>query len=259
MFRSLARAFGRPRRATAPQGTEERCWNPPAPQEPVAIIGDVHGRADLLEALLARLAEEDAAAVPVFVGDLIDRGEDSAAVLERVRGLARARVLLGNHEEMMLRFLDDPQGGAAWLRHGGMQTLASYGVAVSGARPEAGARAQIRDALRAALGEGTEAWLRGLPRAWQSGNLLVTHAGADPRRPLPLQEPQALTWGHEDFGRRPRTDGLWVAHGHVIVERARVEAGVISVDTGAFATGRLSAVVITPAGARVLEIEARRR
>ena len=156
----------------------------------------------------------------------------------------------------MLRFLDDPQGGAAWLRHGGMQTLASYGVAVSGARPEAGARAQIRDALRAALGEGTEAWLRGLPRAWQSGNLLVTHAGADPRQPMPHQAPRSLLWGHPAFGRFPRRDGLWVAHGHVIVPAARAQCGVISVDTGAYATGRLSCALISDAAMRFVQVSA---
>ena len=87
-------------------------------------------------------------------------------------------------------------------------------------------------------------WLRSLPRLWRSGTLAVVHAVADPRRPLEAQEERHLLWGHPDCGRRPRTDGLWIAHGHTISETPTSADGVISVDTGAYATGRLTGAVV---------------
>lgn len=218
---------------------------PPAPARPVAVIGDVHGRADLLEPLLDRIARDHPAFLPVFTGDLIDRGPDSQAVLRRVRALgAGAVVLRGNHEQMMLDFLDDPErSGPAWLRHGGVETLASFGIAAQD--PDAPA------ALRAALAD-TEGWLRALPLWWLSGTVAVVHAGADPRLPLPAQDPRALLWGHPAFGRFPRRDGIWVAHGHVIVDAPRCARGVISVDTGAWRTGRLGCALISGDGVQFL-------
>lgn len=220
----------------------------PAPgPRPIAVIGDVHGCLDLTTGLLTRIAGECPAAQVVFAGDLVDRGPDSAGVLAHVRGLSGAVVLRGNHEQMLLDFLDDPEGaGPVWLRHGGQQTLESFGI-MAGA-----ADAPTRDALRAALGAGAEAWLRGLPLWWQAGTLVVAHAGADPRTPMPHQNPQHLLWGHPAFGRVPRRDGLWVAHGHTIVPAPRCENGVISVDTGAWRSGRLTAALISGEGVRFL-------
>lgn len=185
----------------------------------------------------------------MFVGDLIDRGMGSRAVLDRVRGLgAQAVVLRGNHEQMLLDFLDLPS--PEWLRHGGAETLASFGI--RDPLPDTA----TRDALRAALPPGMEEWLRGLPLWWQSGNLVVAHAGADPRQPMPHQAPRSLLWGHPAFGRFPRRDGLWVAHGHVIVPAARAQCGVISVDTGVYATGRLSCALISDAAMRFVQVRA---
>ena len=212
----------------------------------LAIIGDVHGMARLFEALLARLDAEYPAARIICVGDLIDRGDDSADVLR----LAFDRrdsvtVLMGNHEEMMLRFLDDPDREAArWLRNGGLQTLASYRIAAPGSAAGAQEHISVRDRLRAAIGPQMETWLKGLPRYCVNGNIAVTHAGADPWLPISQQPDQVLTWGHPDFGSRRRTDGCWVAHGHVITVEPKAADGVISVDTGAFAGGGLTSAVI---------------
>lgn len=231
---------------------------PPVPARELVVIGDVHGTLAPFARLLARIRVEHPGAAVIQVGDLIDRGEDSAGVL-RLAFAQRADlvVLLGNHEEMLLRFLDDPAaaGGAAgerWLRNGGLQTLASFGLGPVPAAPDAAQWVGLRDRLRAALGPEIEAWLRGLPRLYESGTVVVSHAGADPWLPMARQPAEALTWGGHGFGRRRRTDGIWVVHGHVIVPEARCRDGVISVDTGAFASGRLSAAVVSAGACRFL-------
>lgn len=227
--------------------------DPPRLDRPVFVIGDVHGRDDLLAALLARIGSERI----VLAGDLIDRGPQSAAVLARMRtatALAPERIfcLMGNHERMLLDALDAPEThGPRWLAHGGAETLASFGLP---AEAGGGASATERlESLRAALPEGTEAWLRARPLFWQEGPLGVTHAGADPALPIAAQPEAALLWGHRDFLRRPRSDGIWVAHGHTIVATPQAEAGRIAVDTGAWATGRLTAARIGPEGVSFLE------
>lgn len=237
------------RRVVAEQSPSAAPFPPIAPEEELAVIGDVHGMADLFERMLDRISREAPQARVICVGDLIDRGEESARALR----LAYARrdqvtVLLGNHEEMLLRFLDEPEAEAErWLHNGGLQTLASFGLAAG-----AESRTVLRDRLREALGADVETWLRGLPLSWISGNVLVTHAGADPWRPITLQSARGFVWGHEDCGRRARTDGIWVVHGHRLVPNARATEGVVSIDTGAFAGGALTAALIWGGNVRFL-------
>lgn len=222
----------------------------PRPDATLSVIGDVHGCDDALSRLLAM--PEVAAGQLVFVGDLIDRGPDSKAVLDRVIGLARdgaASVIMGNHERMLLDFLDNPSGKARrWLTFGGAQTLESYGIAPppEGAPPRRLNR--VRDALAAALGEDAIAWLRARPLVFSSGNVAVVHAGADPERAMDEQRAAVLLWGHENLGAVARRDGTWIVHGHSVVRRPRDADGVISIDTGAYSTGVLSAAVISPNG-----------
>lgn len=218
---------------------------PLLPDAPLAVIGDVHGRDDLLERLLDRLAQEAPGRRIVLVGDLIDRGENSAGVLRRLMARPDIVCLRGNHEAMALSFLDDPEGkGRSWLHNGGLQTLASFGVGGLGAQPGSEARRAARDRFALALGDGMAGWLRSLPLVHRSGNVVVTHAGADPLVPLEAQAEESLLWGHPRFGRMPRADGLWIAHGHVIQPEPLARAGRIAVDTGAYATGRLTAAII---------------
>ena len=220
----------------------------PAPDKPFAVIGDLHGRADLLHALLDKITSEQL----VFVGDYIDRGDDSAGVLETLYELqsstgGRIVCLRGNHEDMALKFLDAPRtAGARWLRNGGLQTLASYGIGQITELADEGELAAIRDALERAMGEKLIGWLRSLPLQWKSGNVAVVHAAADPDLPMDAQENRTLLWGHRSFRQRRRNDGIWVAHGHTIVDEASAEDGRIAVDTGAYATGRLTAAQIFP-------------
>jgi len=220
---------------------------------PLAIIGDLHGRADLLEKMLARLADDAPDAQLIFVGDYVDRGPESAAVLERVMSLPDAICLMGNHERMLLDFLEDPagkkEGGqrARWLRHGGRETLASFGI-------HDGEPTEQRDAFLSAMGPETVDWLASRPLFFKSGTLYVTHASADPALPIEEQNETTLLWGHPDFGRKLRKDGHWVVHGHTIVPSPVVHRGCISIDTGAFATDRLSAAVISGEELTFLEV-----
>lgn len=218
------------------------------PDTAVAIVGDIHGRADLLDRILAKISDRAPGAVVVFVGDYVDRGPDSRAVIDRLRGLSGAICLRGNHETMLIEFLDDPiECGGRWVRNGGSQTLASYGIELDENSGSADVLA-ARQNLARALGDGTEDWLRALPLTWSSGNLLVTHAGPDPAAPIEGQEDRVFLWGHSRFLRDRRSDGLWVAHGHWIRDRPSCTDGRISVDTGAWHTGHLSAALIAPNG-----------
>jgi serine/threonine protein phosphatase 1 len=239
----------------------------PQPDPPVCVVGDVHGCAALLERLLEQIATRDRSrpagagcARLILAGDMIDRGPDSAAVLARVQALCaadRAVALMGNHERLMLDFLDAPaRSGPLWRANGGDATLLSLGVNPHRSTdPD-----RLAADLRAALPPGTEDWLRALPLTWRpeepGAGLAVSHAGADPARPFEDQDDRALLWGHRDFRRRMRADGLWIVHGHVITREVLAEDGRIGVDTGAFATGRLSAVWLDRDGMQVLEARA---
>lgn len=222
---------------------------PSAPVQPdgrVYAVGDVHGRADLLVRLLERIGGDlDRSEQPstvVFLGDYVDRGDDSRTVLDLLIGFAaRAPMptvfLRGNHEEMLLDWLAEPRAECGWLRHGGRETLASYGISPLG-EPKA-----VRDRLVRAMGDHL-GFLERLELTWQSGNLLCVHAAAEPDMGPDEQPEDAVLWGCPDFLRRPRRDGLWVVHGHTIVSRPECVGGRIAVDTGACYTGTLTAARI---------------
>lgn len=233
------------------------------PDETLYVVGDIHGRADLLDRLLdimaADISEQNVTdPLLVFVGDFVDRGERSAEVLDRLQGLATdpgpaAVFLMGNHEKMLLEFFDETAAkGPRWLHNGGLQTLASYGVGRITEYSHASELAKASAAFRDAMGEGTEAWLRTLPHLYQSGNVVCAHAGLDPSASVDDQNVRALIWGHPDFRRKERADGLWVAHGHYPDDQPWVEGGRIAVDTGAWYTERLTAAVIEPGSVRFL-------
>ena len=213
-------------------------------------VGDIHGRLDLLQTLLERV---DPDCPIVFVGDYIDRGEQSAQVLQHLQHLSAASdrqvtCLIGNHEEMLLQFLDMPEyTSRMWLRNGGLQTLASFGVTGMDALEDDHAGA-VATQLREAMGDTLIDWLQTRPLTWTSGNVTVVHAALDPTRPIEHQHRQTCLWGHRLFPNTARTDGQWVLHGHTITPAPKAANGVISIDTGAFATGRLTAADVSSDG-----------
>lgn len=245
----FAKLFGRRADKARPAPTFDAV---PAPEGTVYAIGDIHGRDDLLVRLLDRLSADAPAAPLVFLGDYVDRGENSAAVLRRLAGLKSqwsgpVIALMGNHERMMLDFLAAPEDSAArWLRNGGLQTLASFSVGGITEAPGPDEARAAADRLRDAMGADLVDWVEGLALQHASGNVHFVHAAADPAMPMAVQEPRTLLWGHPAFAGTPREDGQFVVHGHTVVEAPGVSAGRVAVDTGAWFTGRLTAARIAP-------------
>jgi serine/threonine protein phosphatase 1 len=242
---------GRPRERRRLHARPPIAMAPIRPETPVWAVGDIHGRSDLALAILERiLGREPAPEEPVrivFLGDYVDRGEDARGVLELMADMAGWEevapvFLLGNHEAMLLGFLEDPEREARWLRVGGLQTCLSFGVgAYETVSP--GELARIRDELAEAVAPHI-GFLRALSPLHRSGNVLFVHAAADPALPPERQKTDVLLWGHPEFEREPRADGLWVVHGHHVVDLPRIERGRIAIDTGAYFSGCLTAALI---------------
>ncbi|MGJ8621354.1 MAG: metallophosphoesterase [Yoonia sp.] len=216
-----------------------------APAAPFWAIGDVHGCYDLLAPVLDRLLQTQVQIV--LLGNYINKGPDSAKTLHLIfRAAQTGRVLglRGNHEDLLLRFMERPQRQAKhFLRYGGNATLQSFGVDTLPDNPTPRQLSQARNDLRAKLGP-LEDWLLNCPYAWTNGNVTAMHAGADPRRALDDQPEKTFAWGHPLFGKVARQDGQWVIHGHRPVTAVKVKDGRISINTQPLQSGILSAVRI---------------
>lgn len=219
----------------------------------VYAIGDLHGRADLLDRGLARIAADRgrAPATILCLGDYIDRGPDSAAVLARLMAEPDLICLKGNHEAMLLDFLKDPVRGALWLRHGAVETLASFGLTGYDLRQPR----TIHAALVAVLPEAIHTYVADLPSYWQSGTLLAMHAGGNPNAAPKAQTDRDMLWGHRSFFKKPRKDGLWVVHGHWVRSAPMIEDGRISIDTGAWHSNQLTIARISRGDVRFLTVD----
>lgn len=225
-------------------------------------IGDVHGRSDLLHRLLGDVAGHvrdlpaDVRPRLVMLGDYVDRGADSRGVLDMLTalqthglspwGLAPDAVevvlLRGNHEDALTNFLEKPEDGAMWLANGGVATLESFGVPTG-----AMSRDQYREmaaALAEALGPRRRALLYGLGLMHRCGDYVFVHAGVEPGLPMDKQSPQSLMWIREPFLSSTADLGGVIVHGHTIVPRPDIRANRIGIDTGAYASGCLTCVVL---------------
>jgi serine/threonine protein phosphatase 1 len=216
------------------------------------VVGDVHGRLDLLEAMLA-MVEADVAERPVrratlvFVGDLIDRGADSAGVVERLRTYRHPDIgtafILGNHEEVLLRILGGETGLIdKWRWFGGKECIASYG-----ADPEDFARLDEQAALEQARKLVPKAhvdFLMNFADSCRFGDYLVVHAGIRPGVEFERQSQEDLRWIRAPFLNYTGDHGFTVVHGHTIVPDIVETENRIAIDTGAYRTGRLTALVI---------------
>jgi serine/threonine protein phosphatase 1 len=225
----------------------------------IYAVGDVHGRADLLDQVLSRI-DADLAAYPdcrprqVFLGDYIDRGPSSRAVIDRLIKRARTHEIVclkGNHETYVLEFLRNPAILADWRRLGGLETLMSYGLKPS-MKADVTEQLELAKALAASLPKHHRQFLRNLSNSFACGDFFFVHAGVKPGIPLEQQREQDLLWIRDDFLLCEHGFGKIVVHGHTPVLEPDMRPNRINIDTGAYATGRLTCLIIESGGFFVL-------
>jgi serine/threonine protein phosphatase 1 len=217
----------------------------------VYAIGDIHGRLDLLNQLLS-LIDADVAQFPtirpvyVFLGDYIDRGHWSRETIDRLIEHAdehESVFLKGNHESIAISCLSDRTMIDRWLRLGGMETLSSYGVAPDlCANRKQAAGTQL--AFHNALPQSHFRFLRNLRESFASGDFFFVHAGVKPDVDLAHQTEKDLLWIRHEFLLSSRDFGKIIIHGHTPTAEIELRSNRINIDTGAFATGRLTCLVI---------------
>lgn len=221
----------------------------------VVAIGDIHGRLDLLDRLIDQikakltLSKRGTRPVLIFLGDYVDRGASSKGVIDRVIGLAaeadfEVRAMKGNHEEALLTFLQDVGSGPAWIEHGGAQTLRSYGVNPPMLRADDEAWARARAAFTEALPPEHLGFLSSLELSVVCGDYVFVHAGVRPSAPLSAQVEHDLLWIRQDFLTASGPFEKIVVHGHSPELEPFLGQHRIGIDTGAYATGVLTAVLL---------------
>lgn len=218
----------------------------------IYAIGDIHGRLDLFEALLAQIDADNAHRPPadvrlVLLGDLIDRGPASAGVIEKAMALKRSSaavsILMGNHEEVFLRAIEgDVRATRLLIRVGGRATLMSYGFT------DQEYQDLDYDALTARLAERVPAahvaFIAGFEDVVEYGDYAFVHAGIRPGVDLAQQRVSDLRWIRDEFLRHDGSHGRVIVHGHSITEDVDHRLNRIGIDTGAFASGRLTAIAL---------------
>jgi len=226
----------------------------------IYAIGDVHGRADLLDRLARKISADLTArpctqALTVFVGDYVDRGLDSRGVLERLsRGDFPTPIvaLRGNHEEAMLRFLDDAPALPQWVMFGGLMTLAAYGVDPGEEMRRGGAPA-VQAAFLARLPQPHRRFLDETRYSAEYGDYFFCHAGVRPHVPLDRQDPGDLMWIRYEFLEYKGDFGKVVVHGHTPHTKVESLPNRINLDTHAFRSGVLTAVALEGAERRFID------
>lgn len=228
-----------------------RVWNAPTGQR-IYAVGDIHGRRDLLDTLLTLIDADDATRGAaqtqiIFLGDLVDRGSDSRGVIERLMALravsGNVRFLIGNHEELLIRVYEgDKRATSLFHRVGGRETMLSYGMS------EADYDAVDLSELAALIPDYVPLahidFLKGFDDWIEAGDYLFVHAGIRPGLLIDEQETSDLRWIRRDFTEHKGMFSHMVIHGHTITEGVDEQANRIGIDTGAFATGKLTAIGI---------------
>lgn len=245
-------------------------FSPPAPvkapQVPAGTryyaIGDIHGRLDLYEAMIAAI-EGEISATPhcdhrvVLLGDLVDRGPDSAGVIRRTQAWQQTRdvrVLAGNHEEMFLNAFRKPEALRHFLRHGGYETALSFGLT-----PHELSTLDL-EALHlhycARIPQSVRDYVAGFETMIRAGDYVFVHAGIDPAVPLAEQKRSDLLWIRRGFLDHEGALEKVVVHGHTIFDHVMDCGNRIGIDTGAFRSGVLTALVLEGDQRRILQARA---
>ncbi|GGB97065.1 metallophosphoesterase [Novosphingobium endophyticum] len=220
------------------------------PGERVYAIGDIHGRIDLFDSLIEAIEEDDASrpesrTTMILLGDLIDRGADSAAVVARAKEWSRQRPLefiKGNHEEMLIASMTDVEVLRGFLRYGGRETILSYGV-----EPRALIESDFDELQRMmveAIPRDDVEFLDGFRQYIRNGDYLFVHAGIRPQVPIEDQRGTDCRWIREPFLSHDGDFGAFVIHGHTIAEEPQIRRNRIGIDTGAYLYGTLTAIGI---------------
>ena len=226
----------------------------------IYCVGDIHGRFDLLTELVSMIKRDaldfGGSKVIVYLGDYIDRGPESKQVLDFLvagppEGFDQV-CLLGNHEKAMLDFLMVPEQCAAWLGFGGRETLESYGVSEDDVESR-WVLTELRNLLKSKLPESHREFLRDCSLTHSEGDYFFAHAGVKPGCPLDLQDPKDLMWIRDEFTQSDQDHGAVVVHGHSIMEKPVFRSNRIGIDTGAFYTGVLTALILEGEDQRLLQ------
>jgi serine/threonine protein phosphatase 1 len=217
----------------------------------VYCIGDIHGRADLLEELhtliLADVVGFKGTKIIVYLGDYVDRGEQSSGVIETLVSNPlpefESIFLLGNHEQALLDFIEYPVEAAAWLTFGGREALYSYGIALAHL-PTIHEVPQLAERFDNELPDSHREFLHNCFESWRCGTYYFVHAGIRPGVDLDAQMPADKLWIREEFLTSEADHGAIIVHGHSIFMEPQIRPNRISIDTGAFATGVLTCLVL---------------
>lgn len=223
------------------------------------VIGDIHGRLDLFEQLILAIEQDDrdsgsAESTVILLGDLVDRGADSRGVLATTREWQqrrKVRVLVGNHEQMFLESFEDTDVLRHFLKHGGRETVLSYGLdkrAYNRASLD-----EVQAMMRAAIPQEELDYISGFEEYIVAGDYLFVHAGILPEVPLAQQRRHDMIWIRDGFTKYQGDLGYIVVHGHTIFEDIDERPNRIGIDTGAYRSGRLTCMILESSTRRYIQ------
>lgn len=222
------------------------------PDQLVCAVGDIHGQLKCLKRLVERFEEniqkyESSQEQMVFLGDYVDRGLEVRGVLDyliELRSRRKCVFLRGNHEQILLNFLSSPDVGEEWIRFGGLETLAAYGVGFNLLRGTDIDWLQVHDRFCSSFPEKHREFLESTDLCHSAGDFFFVHAGIDPARSFSDQSAHDLLYARGKFLNNKDVREKIVIHGHSHVTKPEIRRNRIGIDTGAFATNVLSAVLI---------------
>lgn len=225
----------------------------------VYAIGDIHGCDALFAALIEAVEADDRAAggadtLVILLGDLVDRGPDSAGVIARAKAWQarrKVRILSGNHEEMFLRSFADIEMLRHFLRHGGRETVMSFGVEAK--EYTTASLEEVQKMLVERVPKDVREYVAGFETLIAVGDYVFVHAGINPEIPLAEQKAHDLRWIREPFLSWEAAHEKLVVHGHTINEEPQDKGNRIGIDTGAYNTGRLTCLVLEGYSRRYIE------